>query len=501
MNIKDLDIKIDKYLNENWETIVEDIKELIKIPSVNNPEAISKEYPSGPEPAKALDTALNTAKEMGFDTQNYKNIIGIADYKGKSDTQIGFIGHLDVVPEGPGWHFDPYDLTIIDDYMIGRGIIDDKGPVIVLLHAINFWIKQNIEFPYSIRFLFGSNEESGSSDVETYKEKFKQPKLVITPDANFPICYGEKGLYRIKVVSKEIKNGYIKDIYGGVANNAVSGLATAIVKKKNDQWVNKQGSRLAHAISIEEIASGLLDISAHGRSAHAAIPYSGIDSIAVLSRFLLEKNIGNDDEKDFLIFLARVAGRPNGQSFGLDCRGLHLSRLTIVPSILRFNNNRFEQIFDIRYPGIISPEEIEEKITKHLPDGAKIEPISNVEPMLLNPKSTFIEALSKAFTDATGKKAKRFTMGGATYARDFDHASSFGPIMDWEPNPAWVGSLHGPDEGIKVKVMKQTFKIYVHAIKELMKLNIDEEGFFDNIKLNKESIWNENTAKSKEKIN
>lgn len=483
MNIKNLDIKIDRYINSNWNEITKDIASLIKIPSFYDKKTISKKYPSGKAPAQAVDKALEIAKKMGFKTKNFKNIIGIADIEGTSKSQIGFIGHLDVVPPGPGWRFDPFNLSITDNYMIGRGIIDDKGPVMILLHAINFWKKQKVEFPHSVRFLFGTNEESGSSDVDVFKENFEQPTIVITPDADFPICYGEKGLCRFKVISKKISNGVIDNIKGGVANNAVAGIAQARIKLKGYQWVNKANSRLGHAIDIEEKNPGFLDIIAHGRSAHAAIPYNGIDSIAILSQFLLEKNIGNKAEQEFLNFVAKVAGKPDGRGFNINCRGEHLSRLTIVPSMLKFKDNRFEQTFDIRYPEVINVNKIKQKIKSHLPQGAKLELFQDIKPMLLNPQSKFIMSLSKAFEKATKLEAKTFTMGGATYARDFDYAASFGPIMEWEPNPAWVGSLHGPDEGIKEEVMKKTFKIYVYAIKYLMELDLDAKDFFSDINM------------------
>ena len=49
---------------------------------------------------------------------------------------VGIIGHLDVVPEGEGWTYPPFELTIRDDILYGRGTIDDKGPVIASLYAI-----------------------------------------------------------------------------------------------------------------------------------------------------------------------------------------------------------------------------------------------------------------------------------------------------------------------------------------------------------------------------
>ena len=46
-----------------------------------------------------------------------------------------------------------------------------------------------------MRFIFGANEETGMADVMWYLEKYESPAFLFTPDADFPVCYGEKGGY------------------------------------------------------------------------------------------------------------------------------------------------------------------------------------------------------------------------------------------------------------------------------------------------------------------
>ena len=138
MTDKKLNIEIEKYLKSNWNQIIDDISTLISIPSSINDGKFNKEYPNGTGSAEAMEQSLKIAKRIGFKTKNHKNVIGIADYQGESKTQIGIIGHCDVVPPSTGWHFDPYKLNIVNDYLIGRGVLDDKGPTVLFLHAINF---------------------------------------------------------------------------------------------------------------------------------------------------------------------------------------------------------------------------------------------------------------------------------------------------------------------------------------------------------------------------
>lgn len=96
-----------------------------------------------------------------------------------------------------------------------------------------------------------------------------------------------------------------------------------------------------------------------------------------------------------------------------------------------------------------------------------------MEPFLLSPDSPAIRALLDAYVQATGEQAEPFTMGGGTYAREFKLGASFGPEKPWVKDPDWVGSMHGPDEGVSEDLLKQAFKIYVLTIEKLMKLDLE----------------------------
>ena len=95
-----------------------------------------------------------------------------------------------------------------------------------------------------------------------------------------------------------------------------------------------------------------------------------------------------------------------------------------------------------------------------------------MEPFLVKPDSPVIQALLNAYNEATGEDAKPFTMGGGTYAREFKSGASFGPEKPWEKNPDWVGTMHGPDEGVSEELLKQSFKIYALTLDKLMQLDL-----------------------------
>ena len=164
MDVQVFNKAIDQYIDEHWEEIVDDIARMVEVPSFEELDEAAPGAPFGPGPRAALSQILAIADRMGFETTDVDGYMGFADFKGATDTQVGIIGHVDVVPAGPGWHFDPFTVTLKDGYLMGRGTLDDKGPVVVTLWALKFWKDLGVTFPYTTRFLFGVNEETGMGD-------------------------------------------------------------------------------------------------------------------------------------------------------------------------------------------------------------------------------------------------------------------------------------------------------------------------------------------------
>ena len=100
--------------------------------------------------------------------------------------------------------------------------------MVVALYALKFLKEQGYELRYPIRALIGDNEETHMQDVEYYLKNYPAPVFCFTPDAEFPVCNGEKGHFGGKIVSP-VCNGVICDFEGGVANNAVPDRASALL--------------------------------------------------------------------------------------------------------------------------------------------------------------------------------------------------------------------------------------------------------------------------------
>ena len=141
------------------EELFNDLRKLISIESVCEKNA-SYEYPFGRGVRLALDSILEICEEYGFRTKNCSNMIGYAEV-GEGDTLMGILVHLDVVPAGDGWISDPFEMDIRDGKIYGRGVTDDKGPTIAIIHAIKELLDEGVVFNKRVGIIFGQAEETG----------------------------------------------------------------------------------------------------------------------------------------------------------------------------------------------------------------------------------------------------------------------------------------------------------------------------------------------------
>lgn len=198
-----------EYVDEVWEDVVADIEQLVSYPSVAVAADAEPSAPFGRPVRDALDCALGIAQKLGYQTSDDEGYVGIADIPGRGDKQLATICHVDVVPAGPGWNTDPFAMERREGWLLGRGVIDDKGPAVLSLYAGAYLLKHGIVPRYTFRALLGCDEEVGMSDVHHYLENHADPDFLFTPDAEFPVCNAEKGQFGATFVSPKIDGGRI----------------------------------------------------------------------------------------------------------------------------------------------------------------------------------------------------------------------------------------------------------------------------------------------------
>ena len=146
------------WLKDHEEDLVNDLRELLKIPSLEAEAAPNA--PFGLENRRALDFMLAKAKERGLSTYDLEGYCGWGEF-GQGDKMVMVLGHLDVVPIGPGWKHEPFGAEIDEGYIYARGAADDKGPTVASFYAALALMHTKPELACRVRLVFGCNEESG----------------------------------------------------------------------------------------------------------------------------------------------------------------------------------------------------------------------------------------------------------------------------------------------------------------------------------------------------
>ena len=433
-----------RFVEAHQTDIIRDIARLVSIPSVEGPAAPGA--PFGTESRRALDCALQIASELGLEAVNCEDRLGYA-FVGEDRGQgyLATITHVDVVPAGEGWSSDPFTLREREGYLLGRGVMDDKGPSVLCLYALKYLKDAGIPLRYPVRALLGSNEETGMLDVEHYIAHYPAPLFCFSPDADFPLIHGEKGIYHARLVSKHTPVNVL-ELSGGVAANAVPAKAEARVRAASLAGTD--------AVSVEELEPGLWKLSAAGISGHASMPEGTVNAIGLLIDYLLENRIPSEEELPYFRFLSRLHAATDGSGLGLQSSDAFFSPLTAVGGKVSTAEGVITHTIDCRYGISMSGE----TITRLLHDAAGacadiIVDADNV-PFYVGLDNPAVQACMDSYNLVTGEHAHPFTIGGGTYARHFPNAVAFGPEHPERPSPDFAGPIHGIDEAARLGVTK-----------------------------------------------
>ena len=457
---------IDAFAEQNRDNILRDITRLVAVPSVEGtPEPGA---PFGAGPRAALDKALEIAAELGLETYNAEGYIGWAQTGPIAGGQkyLATITHTDVVPEGNGWDADPYTVRVRDGWLLGRGVSDDKGPGILCLYALKYLKDSGIELKYPVRALLGTNEETNMHDVDYYAAHYPMPAFCFTPDAEFPVCNGEKGGFNGEIVSPRLENGVILDFQGGVARNAVPDRAFCTVRVAPDAIECTEG------VTKEAGENGATVLRGQGKSGHAAMPAGTVNAISLLVDCLLHNHIGTKAEQAYLRVLQKLHAATDGSAVGIAADDGLFDPLTIIGGTIGQEDGVIRQSFDCRYPTNTDPEKMTAALEQVCGTAAHLENLTSRVPFYIAADSPAIQTLINTYNEVTGEQQTPFTMGGGTYARHFPYAVSFGPEHTDVAIPAFAGPMHGANEGAPFEKLIEALKIYILALLRLQDVEL-----------------------------
>ena len=452
------------------EDAVKSIQESIRIRSVQ--EAPLEGKPFGEGAALALEHMLNLGKELGFEVENFENYAGHIDYgTGPDEEMIGVLGHVDVVPEGKGWDYPPYEAKIVDGKLYGRGVLDDKGPTIAALYALKAIKDSGLKLSRKVRFIIGANEESGWGCMNHYfgKLNMPQPAMAFTPDSSFPVTFAEKGILHL-VLKKHYEKELDFSIVGGVAFNSVPDSAVGIfnISLKDEIMKNLENFNKDKEYKITATEkNGKIELLSLGKASHGARPFNGYNPICALFSFLSTINIENKELKNVVDFFQEFLGMEyNGEKLGIKFSDEPSKDLTLTVGKIEFKDKELMFGFDIRYPVTFKDTQVIEEIEKRAKTkGLEVEVRNSKAPLYVPKDSFLVETLMNIYKDVTGDiDAEPESIGGGTYARAVKNGVAFGALLKGQEN-----NMHQKNEYLELDKLDTWLKIYVQAIYDLAK--------------------------------
>ncbi len=469
--IKEIELILEQYQVEMQQNLCK----LLQIESVLA--EAGESCPFGVEIGRALDFVLGLAAGWGFVCENDHGYVGLVDW-GSSDFQIGVLTHIDVVPAGSGWQTDPFCPRIIDGRIVARGAIDDKGPLMAVLYAFRAIKESGVALPVTLRHIIGTNEENGSQCLAYFLKHHTPPAISFSPDAEFPLIHGEKGILQCALLpdltkagetdgSSQVEDMILRWAKGGTAVNIIPDEAEACLKlttrgkelflQAYNQFEDKDG------IAYDE-KNGEVLVHAIGQAAHGSLPDSGYNAVALLLRFLSCLPLSGANGK-YCRDIAHLMAYANDGG-GLDMKlSDEYSCLTAAITMLNIKEIAVKDqesyaMMDMRFPVSMAGESIINKL--HAGTAAYNIVLGKCllkEPHFLPVHHPLVRQLLMVYKNITGDDSPPLVIGGGTYAREMKNSVAFGPVF-----PGEVSLAHHKGESISCENLLKLAKIYAVAL-------------------------------------
>ena len=397
--------------------------------------------PYGSAPFSALKFFLDDASSSGMRTGVIENRVGWCEFGPADADLIGIVCHLDVVPAGDGWTTSPFELTLKDGILYGRGIVDDKGPACASYFAMKRLLASGFMPSKRIRLILGTDEERTCSCVETYAELGEIPSFAITPDAEFPVIYAEKGILHVKIVNSSPST--LKAIGGSAANMVPASCSCSI--------------------------NGV-EYSAKGKMAHASKPDLGVNAIFELIKQLDSASVDYSSSPLLSFISKEIVYSSPAEYTGCSVTD-ESGRITANPSVLNCSASGESLVIDIRCPVTYQMSDIVAKLSATAESyGLTVEVLNQMDPLYKSKDLPQIALLTEIWKsnmpsysgykpEYLSEYTEPIAIGGGTYARHMPNTIAFGIQAPWQED-----QCHQANECRSLSDFETDIKVMTEAI-------------------------------------
>ena len=428
--------------------------------------------------------AFSKANELYFDTVDH--VAHAVSLKGAKEAKerVAILVHLDVVPaKEPGWSSDPFKGEVTEDRVKGRGALDDKGPLVAALFALNSMRESGIEFAKDPTLIMGSSEETHWTGIEQYLKERGVPEAVFVADGGFPVGIGEKGVStaRLKSVRRQVRASpdriRLFSLKGGQVSNQVPARAEAVLGVPNKAVAFFQQHALEHKLVLEVEAGHtdsqkVLRIKSEGKAAHGSTPQEGVNAILPLVRFLVvHGSLLEDGAEEFLNIIDEVLDESyEGARVGLFDTHPRFTNATANLGTIEINDKECVAAINLRWPPPLSAKEVVARVQKVFAKASKERLALEVsggglDPFLVDENGALVRSLLKTYSLFKNTQGESVTLSGTTYAKAVPGSVTFGP----SDKSVSGDRIHGANEYITKSELADLVELYTYALARLAK--------------------------------
>jgi len=236
--------KVTELIEKDENRYLEELKEFVRIPSISaDPEKAENMIECANWVKRQLDNMGMESTEI-IETKGHPSIYG-EWCKAEGKPTVLIYGHYDVQPVDPVdlWDSPPFEPTVKNGGLYGRGTVDDKGQILLHMKAAEAHLRAEGKLPINIKFLVEGEEEVGSVNlvplIKDNLEKLRADLILISDSSMFAkgmpsICYGLRGIAYFELRVRGTNGDLHSGSFGGAVINPANALARIIAKLKDE---------------------------------------------------------------------------------------------------------------------------------------------------------------------------------------------------------------------------------------------------------------------------
>lgn len=272
---------VDSYIDSNKDRFLNELLDLLRIPSVSADPKYKAEVARCGEAVKQRLIEAGADKVEVCPTAGHPIVYGEKIIDPKKPTVLVY-GHYDVQPPDPLdlWHSPPFEPVIKDGLIYARGSADDKGQFYMHVKAFEAMMKTN-SLPCNVKFMIEGEEEVGSDNLGTFvknnKARLKADVVLISDTAMIAndvpsINTGLRGLSYLEVEVTGPNRDLHSGVYGGAVANPINTLCAMIASLHDADG----------RVNIPGFYDTVVELSATERKALAEAPFNEKEWMAEL---------------------------------------------------------------------------------------------------------------------------------------------------------------------------------------------------------------------------